>query len=181
MKFIRAPIGGVYVLELEHKRDERGFFSRLWCARELAEHGLNPTVAQVNVAHNARRGTIRGMHYQVAPHEEAKLITCTRGAIFDVALDLRPDSPTRLQWFGIELTADSGRMLYVPEGFAHGYQVLTDDSQVFYLSSEFYAPEAERGVRWDDPAFSIAWPITDDVVLSPKDASWEDHLISARP
>ncbi len=129
----------------------------------------------MNLARNALRGTLRGLHYQASPHAEAKLVRCVRGAIFDVAVDVRPDSATHKQWFGLELSPENDRMLFVPEGCAHGYQVLADASEVIYLSSEFYAPAAERGARYDDPAFSIAWPLTEAPILSPKDASWSDY------
>jgi dTDP-4-dehydrorhamnose 3,5-epimerase len=175
MRFHPTPIAGVTVVEPEHRSDERGSFARLWCARELAEFGLTAQLAQVNLARNVRRGTLRGLHYQASPHAEAKLVRCVRGAVFDVAVDVRPDSATHMQWFGLELSPENDRMLFVPEGCAHGYQVLAGDSEVIYLSSEFYAPEAERGARYDDPAFGIAWPLAEAAILSPKDASWPGY------
>jgi len=163
------------VLDLERREDERGFFARAWCAREFEEHGLNTRLVQVNVSFNELEGTLRGMHFQRAPHEEAKLIRCTQGAIYDVVLDLRPDSPTHKRWTAVELTADNRRMLYVPEGCAHGYQTLAPETETLYQVSEFYAPASEGGVRWDDPTFGIEWPATDSRVLSDKDASWPDY------
>jgi dTDP-4-dehydrorhamnose 3,5-epimerase len=172
MKFAESPLKDAFVIELEPRLDDRGFFARAWCAKEFEAHGLNPRVVQSNVSYNRRRGTLRGMHYQVAPHEETKLVRCIRGGIYDVIVDLRPGSRTHLQWFGVELTADNRRMLYVPEGFAHGFQTLEDDTEVFYQVTEFYTPGAERGIRWDDPALGIEWPHADGRVLSPKDQSW---------
>jgi dTDP-4-dehydrorhamnose 3,5-epimerase len=174
--FEETAIPGAFVLELEKREDERGFFARAWCAREFSEHGLSTDLSQSNVAHNRRRGTIRGLHYQRAPHEEAKLVRCTRGAIYDVVLDLRPGSPTYKRWAAFELTADNRRMLYIPEGCAHGYQTLTDGTETLYQVSEFYAPDCEGGVRWDDDAFAIAWPDADERLLSEKDATWPDYL-----
>jgi dTDP-4-dehydrorhamnose 3,5-epimerase len=158
MKFSPTKMSGVWVVDLERHEDERGFFARSWCQREFAQHGLNPNLVQCNVSFNRKRGTLRGMHYQVAPHAEAKLVRCTRCAIFDVAVDLRPDSPTYRQWLSIELAAENGRALYIPEGFSHGFQTLADDSEVFYQMSEFFHPECARGLRWNDPAFGIIWP-----------------------
>jgi dTDP-4-dehydrorhamnose 3,5-epimerase len=172
--FQELEIRGAFVVELEKREDERGFFARAWCAREFAEHGLTPRLVQVNVSFNERAGTLRGMHFQRAPHEEAKSVRCTRGAIYDVVLDLRPDSQSYKRWAAVELSADNRRMLYVPEGCAHGYQTLVDDTETLYEVSEFYAPDSEGGVRWDDPAFGIEWPHADERILSPKDASWPD-------
>jgi len=163
------------VLALAPREDERGFFARTFCQRESLEHGLETSFVQANVSMTRCRGTIRGLHYQVAPSEEAKLVRCTRGAVWDVVLDLRPDSPTRRRWFGVELTADNHRQLYVPKGCAHGYQTLADDTELFYLVSVFYSPSDERGIRWNDPAFAIDWPVRDGVELSPKDRSWPDY------
>lgn len=171
MKFIDTTIPGVYLLEMERRADERGHFARIWCEREFTAHGLNPKLAQCSASYNLRCGTLRGMHYQAPPHAEAKLVRCTRGAIFDVALDLRPDSPAYCRWIGFDLSPDNGRMLYIPEGCAHGFQSLEDGSEVLYLISTPFEPAAARGARWDDPAFTIRWPITEPI-LSDKDRSW---------
>ena len=161
MTFLPTPLAGAYLVELEQRVDERGFFARSFCQEEFEAKGLNPRIAQTNVSFNKRRGTLRGMHYQAAPYAEAKLVRCTQGAIWDVIVDLRPDSPSFKRWHGVELSAANRRALYVPEGFAQGFQTLADDSEVHYLMSQFYRPEAARGLRWDDPAFGIAWPIAD--------------------
>jgi dTDP-4-dehydrorhamnose 3,5-epimerase len=153
--------------------DERGFFARTWCRQEFEAHGLNSRLAQSSISFNKRRGTLRGMHYQSAPDEEAKLVRCTMGAIYDVTIDLRRDSPTFKQWVGLELTAENRRMLYIPEGFAHGLQTLTDDTEVFYQISERYAPESARGVRWNDPAFAIDWPVS-VTIISERDNTYAD-------
>lgn len=174
MIFKPTPLERAYLVELEKREDERGFFARTWCRKEFEAHGLTARLVQANLSFNKKRGTLRGMHYQVAPYPEAKLIRCTRGAIYDVIIDLRPDSPTHGQWFGVELTAENRLMLYVPEHFAHGFQTLTHDSEVFYQVSEFYAPAAERGVRYDDPAFGIIWPLP-VAVISEKDRSWPEY------
>jgi dTDP-4-dehydrorhamnose 3,5-epimerase len=170
MLFTETNLPGAYLLDFEKREDNRGFFARAWCQREFEEHGLVPDLVQVNVSFNHQKGTLRGMHMQRPPHEETKLVRCTRGAIFDAIVDMRPESPTFLQWFGVELTADNYKMLYVPKGFAHGYQTLTDGAEVVYQVSAFYAPGAERGLRWDDPAFGIDWPLPVSV-LSDKDAA----------
>lgn len=158
MEFIETGIVGAWLLDPMRFADDRGFFARVWCKDEAAAHGLNPHIQQCNVSFNPRAGTLRGMHFQRAPHAEAKLVRCTAGAVFDVLIDLRPDSPTFKRWFGAELTADNRRMLYVPEGCAHGYLTLVDGAEVLYQVSARYAPDAAGGVRWDDPAFGIAWP-----------------------
>lgn len=173
MIFRELPLSGVFLLEPERHDDQRGWFARSWCEREFAEHGLNTRLAQCSISNNRRRGTLRGLHYQAAPHAEAKLIRCTRGAIWDVALDLRPESPTFLRHVGVMLTARNGRALYIPEGLAHGFQTLADDTDVFYQMSEFYVPDAARGVRFDDPAFAIRWPVADPIVLE-RDRSYPD-------
>ena len=175
MLFQPTPLEGAHVIALQRHQDERGSFARTWCRREFAEQGLVTELVQANTAFTRKRGTIRGIHYQLAPHGETKLVHCVHGAIFDVIVDLRPASATYCQWFGIRLTAESDRLLYVPEGCAHGYQTLSDDSAIIYLVSEFYTPEAERGVRWNDPRFKIQWPITDAAVISDKDRSWPDY------
>jgi dTDP-4-dehydrorhamnose 3,5-epimerase len=154
--------------------DHRGFFARGWCQQEFSDQGLTSTMVQLNVGFSHKKGTIRGLHYQLPPHAEAKFVRCTRGAIFDVIVDLRPDSPTRGQWFGAELTAANTLMLYAPEGFAHGYQTLADDSEMYYLTSAFYAASSARGVRYNEPVFGISWPLAVSVV-SDADASWPDY------
>ena len=159
MTFLPTPLAGAYVVELEQRVDERGFFARSFCQEEFKAQGLDPRIAQTNVSYNRRRGTLRGMHFQAAPYAEAKLVRCTQGAIWDAIIDLRPDSPSFKRWHGIELSAANRRALYVPEGFAQGFQTLADDSEVLYLMSQFYRPDSTRGLRWDDPAFGIAWPI----------------------
>lgn len=177
MIFTRADLPGAFIVDLQPLDDERGFFARAWSQTEFLELGLTGRIVQSNLSFNRRLGTLRGMHYQAAPHEEAKLIRCTRGALYDVIIDLRPSSATFMSWKGVELTADNRRMLYVPEGFAHGFQTLQDDTEVFYHVSEFYTPEAERGVRWDDPQFAIAWPPVEERTISKKDASWPDFSL----
>jgi dTDP-4-dehydrorhamnose 3,5-epimerase len=172
--FLETHLPGAFVVELERRDDERGFFARAWCANEFAEHGLSTRLVQANLSFNARQGTLRGMHFQVESHAEAKLVRCTRGAIYDVIIDLRRDSRTYKRWFGVELDAENRRALYVPEGFAHGYQTLVPDTETFYQVSEFYAPNAERGVRWDDAAFGVEWPDPANAVLSDKDRNWPD-------
>jgi dTDP-4-dehydrorhamnose 3,5-epimerase len=175
MIFTSTRLAGAYIIELERHEDERGFFARAWCRDEFAEHALEPALAQCSISRNALAGTVRGMHFQSAPHEEAKLVRCTAGAIFDVVVDLRLESETYAEWVGVELDAERGTALYVPKGFAHGFQTLVDDSDVFYLISEPYAPAAAAGVRWDDPAFGIEWP-RPVRVISDRDRSWPDHL-----
>ena len=159
MIFRPTAIPGACIVEMERRTDDRGFFARAWCRRDFEAHGLNPTVAQINVGFSPRKGTLRGLHFQVSPHEEAKLIRCTRGAIYDVIVDLRPTSPTHRKWIGVELTEHSPCMLYVPEHCAHGYQTLVDNTEIYYQTSQFYAPDAAKGVRFDDPAFNIDWPL----------------------
>ncbi len=171
MKFSPTKLPGVWIVDMEKHEDERGFFARSWCQREFEEHGLNPNLVQCSVSFNHKKGTLRGMHYQIAPHEETKLVRCTRGAIYDVAVDLRPASPTRKQWLAVELTADNGRALYIPEGFAHGFQTLEDDTEVFYQISEFYFPELSRGFLYSDPALAISWPVT-NTILSERDVTF---------
>lgn len=173
MIFTATALPGAWILELDRHEDQRGFFARSWCAREAEARGLNPRVVQCSVSVNKRRGTLRGMHYQMAPYQEAKLIRCTRGAIHDVILDLRRGSPAFKRHVAVQLDAEGGRMLYVPEGVAHGFQTLTDDTEVFYQMSEFYAPDHARGVRWDDPAFGITWP-DDDRTISERDRGYAD-------
>jgi dTDP-4-dehydrorhamnose 3,5-epimerase len=174
VKFHETEIPGAFVIDLERREDERGFFARAWCVDEFAAHGLSTRLVQASLSFNKSAGILRGMHFQRAPHEEAKLIRCTRGAVYDVIVDLRRDSPAYKQWTAVELTGENRRALYVPEGCAHGYQTLADGTESFYLVSAAYAPESEAGVRWDDPAFGIEWPSADNRSLSPKDAAWPD-------
>jgi dTDP-4-dehydrorhamnose 3,5-epimerase len=169
MLFKSLDIPGLFLIELERTEDERGFFSRLFCAETFLQHGLCTNYPQWSVSYNNRRGTLRGLHYQAAPHEEVKLVSCTRGAIFDVAVDVRPESKSRGRWVGMELTADNRSVLYIPAGFAHGFQTLTDDAEVRYHISERYQPEAARGVRWDDPDLAIDWPRAAQRVISTHD------------
>ncbi|CAN5828738.1 MAG: dTDP-4-dehydrorhamnose 3,5-epimerase [Gemmatimonadetes bacterium] len=173
MIFRETRLPGAYVIEPERIEDERGFFARSWCEREFRAHGLNPRLVQCNLSFNRYRGTLRGMHYQAAPHPEAKLVRCTMGRIHDVIVDLRPESPTFREWVAVELSAGNRRMLYVPEGFAHGFQTLEDESEVFYQMSQYYHAELARGVRWDDPAFGIAWPLPVQA-LSARDSAYAD-------
>jgi dTDP-4-dehydrorhamnose 3,5-epimerase len=175
MIFTPTRLEPAHIVDFEKREDDRGFFARAWCQQEFEAAGLETRLVQCNVSFNKRAGTLRGMHYQLAPHAEVKVVRCTRGAIYDVIIDLRPTSPTYKQWLGVELSAANGRALYVPEGFAHGYQTLEDDTETLYQVSEFYAPEAERGLRWNDPAFGIDWPNGEPRVISPKDASWADY------
>jgi len=172
MIFTETKLKGVFTIEVEKLVDDRGFFARTWCMNDFEAHGLNPRFLQANLSHNNKKGTLRGMHYQVTPNQEVKVVRCTTGAIYDVVIDLRPDSPACGQWMGVELTPENYKMLYVPEGFAHGFQTLKDDTDVTYNVSQFYAPGSERGVRYDDTAFGIQWPL-DVQVISEKDASWE--------
>jgi dTDP-4-dehydrorhamnose 3,5-epimerase len=173
MIFRETQLPGVYTIDLDLKCDERGGFARTWCCREAEDRGLTSKVVQCNISVNKRRGTLRGMHFQAAPHEEAKLVRCTKGSIYDVVLDLRPHSPTFKQWTAAVLTAAERNMMYVPEGCAHGFLTLEDDSEVFYQMSEFYNPEAASGFRWDDPAFGIAWP-EQVTVISERDRTYPD-------
>jgi dTDP-4-dehydrorhamnose 3,5-epimerase len=168
-----TKLKGAFVIEVEKLEDERGFFGRTWCRNEFTKFGLNPDIAQCSVSFNHKRGTLRGMHYQIAPHQEAKLVRCTSGSIYDVIIDLRQDSPTFSQWLAVELTARTHRMLYVPENFAHGFQTLEDSTEVFYQISEFYAPEYARGIRWNDPAFRIHWPL-EERIISARDGAYPD-------
>ena len=171
MIFTETPLQGAYVIELQEMSDERGFFARSFCMNEFEAHGLKSFTAQCNLSFNHKAGTLRGMHYQIPPAAETKFIRCTRGAIFDVIIDLRPDSPSYLQHFGIELSDENRKALYVPELFAHGYQALTDGAEVTYQVSEFYTPGMERGLPYNDPTFGIDWPL-EVTVISDKDANW---------
>ncbi|WP_414528234.1 dTDP-4-dehydrorhamnose 3,5-epimerase [Nodularia chucula] len=171
MKFTTTALKDAFIIDVEKKPDHRGFFARGFCAQEFMAHGLKPTVAQCNISFNHKQGTVRGMHYQVSPAAETKLVRCTQGAIYDVIIDMRPESPTFLSYIGVELTAENHRALYVPEMFAHGYQTLTDDAEVVYQVGEFYTPGYERGLRYDDPFFNIAWPL-EVTEISEKDSNW---------
>jgi len=172
MKFTPTKIAGVWIVDMERHEDDRGWFARTWCAEEFRKHGLNPNLSQCSTSFNRRRGTLRGMHWQAAPHEEAKLVRCVRGAMFDVALDVRPGSATFRQWVGVELTPDNGRALYVPEGCAHGFQTLADDTEVLYKISCLWHPDGAQGARWNDPAFGIAWPTEPNLTLSERDRNY---------
>ena len=171
MIFTATRLEGAWLLDLEPRRDERGFFARTWCRRELAARGLDAAIAQESLSFNRRRGTLRGLHFQLPPHEETKIVHCPRGAIFDVIVDLRPASPTYRQWQGFELTAENHRAVYVPKGFAHGFQTLTDDAEIAYRISAFYAPDAAAGCRYDDPAFGIDWPLPVSAIAE-RDLEW---------
>lgn len=173
MIITETKLKGAFVLEPEKIGDERGFFSKMWSHREFAEPEFTRMV-ESNLSFSAKRGTLRGMHFQRAPHGQAKMVRCTRGAVYDVIVDLRPDSPTFKQWVGVELSADNRRTLCVPKEFAHGFQTLEDDVEVFYLVSDFYAPETAGGVRWDDPAFRIEWPSVEERIIIPRDCEYPD-------
>ena len=173
MKFSETKLKGAFVVEIEKLTDDRGFFARSWCEKEFEAQGLTTRVVQANVSYNLKKGTLRGMHYQIAPYQECKLIRCTRGAIYDVIIDLRTGSPTYKQWTGVELTADDYTMFFVPRDFAHGFQTLIDESEITYQVSQFYTPGSERGIRFDDPAFNIQWPL-EVSVISDKDRTWPD-------
>jgi dTDP-4-dehydrorhamnose 3,5-epimerase len=173
MIFERTNIAGVFFISMELHSDERGFFARSWCTKEFEEHGLRPNVVQCSISRNHKRGTLRGMHFQAEPFQEAKLVRCTSGSLYDVALDLRPDSLTYLQWTAAELTAENHRALYIPGGCAHGFLTLEDNTEALYQMSEFYHPETARGVRWNDAAFGIAWPRSVEVI-SDRDQTYAD-------
>jgi dTDP-4-dehydrorhamnose 3,5-epimerase len=172
LKFSPTPLAGAFVVELERIEDDRGFFARSFCEAEFRAQGLNPAVTQCNVSWNRRKGTLRGLHFQSKPHEEAKLVRCTRGAVWDVLVDLRDNSPTRLRWHALDLSSDNRLGLYIPEGFAHGFQTLQDDSEVLYQMTESHHPECARGVPWNDPRLAIAWPLADPI-LSERDRSYQ--------
>jgi dTDP-4-dehydrorhamnose 3,5-epimerase len=175
MIFTPTRLEDAYLIDVERHADERGFLARTFCEREFAEQGLPMRIVQSSTIHSPRRHTLRGLHYQEAPHSEIKLVRCTRGSIFLVMVDLRPGSSTRHGWLGVELTARGGRLAYVPEGFAQGYQTLEDDTEVLYQMSHEYVPEAARGVRWNDPAFGIDWPTAEERIISKRDLAWPDH------
>lgn len=176
MIFTETKLTGAYIINIEPKEDHRGFFARSWCKAEFETHGLNPNVVQMNVGFSHKRGTLRGMHYQKAPWAEVKLVRCTLGAIYDVIVDLRVDSPTHKQWIGIELTQENRRMLYVPEGCAHGYITLTDNAEMHYQTTQFFSREHAAGVRYDDPAFGIEWPLQVQVI-SEQDMGWQNYVL----
>ena len=173
MKFHETKLPGVFEIHIEPKLDDRGFFARSWCRKEFEEHGLDPRLVQCNISVSKRKGTLRGVHYQTPPYAETKLVRCTRGAIYDVIVDLRPQSPTFKQWAAIVLTADKRNMAYVPENCAHGFLTLENETEVFYQMSEFYDSASARGVRWNDPAFGIAWPAQVEVI-SERDRTYPD-------
>jgi dTDP-4-dehydrorhamnose 3,5-epimerase len=175
MTFTETKLSGAFLIDVDRKKDIRGYFARVFCVEEFRAKGLNTQVVQCSISFNRLKGTLRGMHWQAPPKAEAKLVRCTHGAIFDVIVDLRLQSPTRLQHVTVELSEDTARMLYIPEGFAHGFQTLVDDTEVFYQMSEFFAPECGRGARWNDPAFEIAWPLLDPI-MNDRDRSWPDFL-----
>ncbi len=171
MKFIETKLSGSYILEPEKLIDDRGFFARVWDQKIFDDLGINSKLSQCNISLTNTKGTIRGMHYQIKPYEETKLVRCTQGSIFDVIIDLRPTSNTYKEWIGYELSSQNHKMFYVPEGFAHGFQTLTDNVEIFYQVSEFYTPNAEKGIRWDDDDFNISWPLQ-HTIISKKDSSW---------
>lgn len=175
MRFIPLPLQDAFLIDLEHKEDERGFFARSYCREEFTAHGLNPELVQSNISYNTKRGTLRGMHYQRSPFEEAKVVRCTQGVLFDVIVDLRPSSSTFCRWYGAELTAENRLALYVPEGFAHGFLTLASGTEVLYQMSTSYEPGAAAGVRWNDPAFGIVWP-GEVAVISERDNGYADFL-----
>jgi dTDP-4-dehydrorhamnose 3,5-epimerase len=177
MIFTRTKLQGAAIIDVERRGDERGFLARVFCEREFAEHGLGTRFVQASTIHSPLRDTLRGLHFQEAPHAENKLVRCTRGGVYVVMVDLRPDSPSYLDWLGVELTAENRRLLYVPEGFAQGYQTLVDDCEVVYQMTHEYVPEAARGVRWDDQAFGIAWPPADQRIISERDLAWPDYAV----
>jgi dTDP-4-dehydrorhamnose 3,5-epimerase len=174
MRFHATPLPGALLLEPERLEDDRGFFARSWCREEFADHGIHCDWVQCNISYNRTRGTLRGLHYQAAPRAEAKLVRCTRGAVFDVLVDLRPESPAFGRWAAFELSAENRRLLFVPEGFAHGFQTLVDDTELFYQMSKAYSPQAARGVRWDDPLLSISWPACERRIISARDQGYPE-------
>ena len=173
MKFFETELKGSYIIELEKLEDERGFFTRIWDKKKIQDKGLDSDLVQMSFSFTKKKGTLRGMHFQKKPFEETKLVRCTRGKIFDVIIDLRPESNTYKKWIGVELKSDDLKMLYIPEGFAHGFQTLEDDTEVFYQMSNWFSPEHVRGIRWNDKEFDIKWPIKCSII-SKKDATYED-------
>ena len=176
MIFAQTKLSGAFIIEPEKLEDDRGFFARSWCRREFEAHGLNPRLVQCDISLSKKKGTLRGMHYQLSPFEEAKLVRCTRGSIYDVIIDLRPESPTFKQHIGLVLTGENHKMLYVPEGFAHGFLTVEENTEVFYQMSEFYSADHARGIRWDDPAFGISWPLG-PTTMSDKDRNCADFTL----
>jgi dTDP-4-dehydrorhamnose 3,5-epimerase len=175
MIFSETELKGAFLIEPERKEDERGFFARTWCEKEFKEHGLNSNLVQCSISFNKWKGTLRGMHYQIAPFEEVKLVRCTRGKVFDVIIDLRPDSKTYKRYISAVLNEENRMMLYIPPGFAHGFQTLSDNAEVFYQMGQFYSPEHARGVRWNDPAFGIRWP-EDKRIIIERDRNYPDFV-----
>ena len=173
--FTRSRLRDAVIIDVERREDERGFLARVFCETEFSQHGLVTRFVQASAIYTAKRDTLRGLHYQDFPHREVKLVRCTRGAAHVVIVDLRPESPTHLDWMGIELSPSNGRLLYIPEGFAQGYQTLADDTEVAYHMSHEYTPSASCGVRWDDPAFGIEWPTAERRIISARDRAWPDH------
>jgi dTDP-4-dehydrorhamnose 3,5-epimerase len=171
--FKPTELPGAYLIEPDRRSDVRGYFARTYCEREFTDQGLEPHVSQCSVSYNHRKGTLRGMHYQSAPFEEVKVVRCNRGSIYDVVIDLRPESPSYKKWFAAQLDEENGKMLYIPRGFAHGFQTLADDTEVYYQMSQVFSPEHARGVRWNDPAFSVAWPDADRIILD-RDQNYPD-------
>jgi dTDP-4-dehydrorhamnose 3,5-epimerase len=176
VNFVETKLKGAFILEAERFEDQRGFFTRTWSRREFAKQGLNTDFVESNVSFNLRRGTLRGMHYQVSPHAQEKIVRCTMGAIYDVAIDLRSESPTFKEWVAVELSERNRTMFFIPAGFAHGFLTLEDNSEVFYQMSNYYAPESARGVRWDDPAFDILWPATEGMIIIARDREYPDFI-----
>lgn len=176
MIFSKTDLAGAYIIDIEPMNDERGFFTRSWCSKEFEKRGLNSDLVQCNISYNRKKGTLRGMHFQLPPHGEVKVVRCVRGAIFDVIVDLRPDSFTYCRWQGIDLNESNRRALYIPEGFAHGFLTLTDDAEIFYQMSSGFVPGSASGIRWDDPAISICWP-DQPQCISEKDMAYPDFVI----
>jgi len=177
MIFTETKISGAFIIEPEKLEDNRGFFLRSWCKKEFDAHGLESNFVQFNISSSKKAGTLRGMHYQIAPHQETKLIRCTKGLLYEVIIDLRPESSSYMQWFGVELNAEMYQMLYIPAGLANGFLTLKNDTEVFYPATHFYCAESERGIRWDDPSFGIEWPKTDALIISEKDKNWPDYSL----
>jgi len=175
MIFKALPLYGSYIIELERKQDERGFFARAWCKNEFSTRGLSSEFVQFNISYNFKKGTLRGIHYQIEPHQEDKIVRCTKGAVYDVIIDIRPESPTYKKWFSVEISAENYFMLYIPKGFAHGFQTLTDNTELYYQMSEYYHQECAHGIRWNDPEFKIDWPLK-PTVISKNDQLYEDYL-----
>ncbi len=174
MKFLPTSLNDVFIIELDMIRDSRGFFARAWCKEVFGQQRLSDTIMQCNISFNEHQGTIRGLHYQTAPYQETKMVRCFRGEIYDVVIDLRPHSTTYMSWAGVHLSSANRQMLYIPPGFAHGYQTLAPETEIFYQVDQYYHAESENGIRWDDPAFGINWPIHKNVVISDKDRAWSN-------